>query len=156
MKAKGWNVIWKPSRKNITFISDEGQKVRDRNISKTFNMEITKGELLDEFTRNNARREGLLRDDDDERIRNAAEVAELAEYHRQVQEAVEGTGGHNSGVDEAESKVARRAEGEKRSIRKTLAAYKEARRKGRTGIEARENQKQLSEQSIVRKRGRAR
>lgn len=29
MKQKGWHVIWKPSRKNITFVNEEGKKVRD-------------------------------------------------------------------------------------------------------------------------------
>ena len=62
MKQKGWHVIWKPTRKNITFVNEEGKKVRDRNILKTFNINITKGELLDEFIRNNERRNGILRD----------------------------------------------------------------------------------------------
>ncbi len=26
MKQKGWNVIWKPTRKNITFVNEEGQR----------------------------------------------------------------------------------------------------------------------------------
>lgn len=66
MKQKGWHVIWKPSRKNITFVNEEGKKVRDRNILKTFNINVTKGELLDEFIRNNERRNGVLRDDKEE------------------------------------------------------------------------------------------
>ncbi len=92
MKQKGWHVIWKPSRKNITFVNEEGKKVRDRNILKTFNINVTKGELLDEFIRNNERRNGILRGDEEERIRSAAEDAELAGYYQQVQDALEGTG----------------------------------------------------------------
>ena len=42
MKQKGWHVIWKPTRKNITFVNEEGKKVRDRNILKTFNINVTK------------------------------------------------------------------------------------------------------------------
>ena len=56
MKQKDWHVIWKPTRKNITFVNEDGKKVRDSNILKTFNINVTKGELLDEFIRNNERR----------------------------------------------------------------------------------------------------
>ena len=56
MKVKGWHVIWKESKKNITFVNEEGKRVRDRTILKSFNINITKGELLDEFIRNDERR----------------------------------------------------------------------------------------------------
>lgn len=58
MKQKGWHVIWKESRKNITFVNEEGKRVRDRTIFKTFNMNITKGDLLNEFNGNYERRKG--------------------------------------------------------------------------------------------------
>ena len=53
MARKGWKVTWKDSRKNITFENEEGKKVRDSNISKTFYMNITKEALTDEFERQN-------------------------------------------------------------------------------------------------------
>ena len=58
MKQKGWHVIWKESRKNITFVNEEGKRVRDRTILKTFNMNITKGDLLNEFIGNYERQKG--------------------------------------------------------------------------------------------------
>lgn len=53
MKEKGWDVNWKDSRKNITFIDESGQKVRDSNLSKTFNVNISKTSLENAFMRNN-------------------------------------------------------------------------------------------------------
>lgn len=47
----GWNVTWTHNRKNITFENEDGKKVRDSNLSKTFNMKISKEELLSEFER---------------------------------------------------------------------------------------------------------
>ena len=48
----GWNVNWTENRKHITFQNSEGKKVRDSNLSKTFHLKISKGELEDEFIRN--------------------------------------------------------------------------------------------------------
>lgn len=68
MKEKGWHVIWKESKKNITFVNEEGKRVRDRTILKSFNMNITKGELLDEFIRNDERRKGDCNREPEKRI----------------------------------------------------------------------------------------
>ena len=51
MKLRGWAVVWTDKRKHITFENEVGQKVRGTNISKTFNLEITKEALLNEFER---------------------------------------------------------------------------------------------------------
>lgn len=126
MKQKGWDVTWKPTRKNITFVNEEGQKVRDSNIIKTFNLSVSKGDLLGEFIRNNERRNGILRDDEEERIRRAAEDAELAGYYQQVQDALEGTVGGNRTEEPEDIAVGEVTPGERRSIRETLEA------KGRT------------------------
>ena len=64
MKKRGWKVIWKDSRKNITFENEEGKKVRDKNLSKTFNLNITKEGLLNEFERQSKIR--IRRESDDE------------------------------------------------------------------------------------------
>lgn len=55
MKEKGWNVNWKDSRKNITFIDEAGNKVRDTNLTKTFNMDISKEALEKQFAINTER-----------------------------------------------------------------------------------------------------
>ena len=72
MKKRGWKVIWKDSRKNITFENEEGKKVRDKNLSKTFNLNITKEGLLNEFERQNKIR--IRRESDDELERYCREV----------------------------------------------------------------------------------
>ena len=156
MKQKGWHVIWKPTRKNITFVNEEGKKVRDRNILKTFNINVTKGELLDEFIRNNERRNGILRDDEEERNRRAAEDAELAGYYLQVQDALEGAGAGDSAEGLEDFKAGEVGLGERRSIREALAT--KGRTKGATGEENREREEQLSvsEQQAKRNRRRAR
>ena len=51
----GWAVTWKDSKKNIVFTNSEGKKVRDTNLSKTFNLKISKEELQYEFARNSGR-----------------------------------------------------------------------------------------------------
>lgn len=88
MEQRGWQVNWTSKRKNITFINDEGKKVRDSNLNKTFNMKITKEALLNEFERQaenrrlqTAGRTGEEREQD----------PELERYYREVQEAIAGT-----------------------------------------------------------------
>ena len=156
MKQKGWHVIWKPTRKNITFVNEEGKKVRDRNILKTFHINVTKGELLNEFIRNNECRSGIRRDDEEERIRRAAEDAELAGYYQQVQDALEGTGTGDraEGIEDFTAREV--ASGERRSIREALATKR--RTKGTPGTEDRKREEQLPipEQQAKRNRRRAR
>ena len=72
MKKRGWKVIWKDSRKNITFENEDGKKVRDKNLSKTFNLNITKEGLVNEFERQSKIRN--KRESDDELERYCREV----------------------------------------------------------------------------------
>lgn len=51
----GWAVTWKDSKKNIVFTNADGKKVRDSNLSKTFNITINKESLQYEFARNSGR-----------------------------------------------------------------------------------------------------
>lgn len=60
MKEKGWEVKWKDGRKNITFIDADGNKVRDANLSKTFNVDVSKESLEKQFSIN-AEREGYYK-----------------------------------------------------------------------------------------------
>ena len=86
MKNVGWSVNWTEKRKHITFQNQEGKKVRDSNLSKTFHLKISKGELEDEFIRNEQKENyGIHRYDTVD--------ADLTRYYRQVEEAVAGTGG---------------------------------------------------------------
>lgn len=51
----GWMVTWKDSKKNIVFTDCEGHRVRDSNLNKTFNIDVSKEGLTCEFERRNAR-----------------------------------------------------------------------------------------------------
>lgn len=84
MKQRGWSVVWTESRKHITFVNDQGEKVRDTNISRTFNMNIDKEGLIHEFTRQNELRSSRLRAD------REREEAEYRQYYREVESAAEG------------------------------------------------------------------
>ena len=77
MEERGWSVQWEDSRKHIVFQNEDGKKVRDTNIEKTFaGMEVNKEALLNEFTRQNELRLARLKADRD---RERAE-AELKQY----------------------------------------------------------------------------
>ena len=52
MKEKGWDVQWTDNRKHIVFQNEQGQKIRDSNIEKTFSMALSKEYLLEVFQRN--------------------------------------------------------------------------------------------------------
>lgn len=71
MKASGWTVHWKDSRKHITFENEEGKKVRDSNLEKTFHLDVGKEVLEREFIRQ----------------RESAESyeSELEQYYRQIE-----------------------------------------------------------------------
>ena len=51
MSDAGWTAHWSDTRKHITFENENHDKVRDTNLSKTFNMEISKEALNREFDR---------------------------------------------------------------------------------------------------------
>ena len=98
MKQFGWNVNWTEKRKHITFQNQDGKKVRDSNLSKTFHLDISKEDLENEFDRNYERvRAGA------ERTNGADE--ELAGYYRQVEAACEGAGGVTGASDGRERRV---------------------------------------------------
>lgn len=54
----GWTATWKDSKRNIAFTNNEGKRVRDSNLSKTFNIKISKENLQYEFARNGGRLTG--------------------------------------------------------------------------------------------------
>lgn len=101
MKRRGWKVIWKDSRKNITFENEDGKKVRDKNLSKTFSLNITKEGLLSEFERQSKIR--IRRESDDELERYCREVEAIIGGDYEVTEAGEG---EQCEVKESKSEVA--------------------------------------------------
>ena len=49
MQAEGWKVNWSDRRSHIIFENEEGKKVRDSNILKTFGWDVTKEALEKDF-----------------------------------------------------------------------------------------------------------
>ena len=83
---------------HITFQNQDGKKVRDSNLSKTFHLDISREGLENEFNGNY------------ERVRAEAEQTngadeELAGYYRQVEAACEGAGGVTGASDGRERRV---------------------------------------------------
>ena len=98
IKQFGWNVNWTEKRKHIIFQKQDGKKVRDSNLSKTFHLDISKEGLENEFNRNYERVRAEA-----ERTNGADE--ELAGYYRQVEAACEGAGGVTGASDGRERRV---------------------------------------------------
>ena len=98
MKQFGWNVNWTEKRKHITFQNQEGKKVRDSNLVKTFHLDISKEGLENEFNGNRKKAR-------DSANRDSRSDEELAGYYRQVEAACEGAGGVTGASDGRERRV---------------------------------------------------
>ncbi|MCR5337167.1 MAG: relaxase/mobilization nuclease domain-containing protein [Lachnospiraceae bacterium] len=83
MKKRGWTVHWLEKRRHIVFENENGDKVRDTNILKTFNKDVSKEGLAHEFARQNAVGAGAIEiiRDDNEREK------ELLRYRKQLEES---------------------------------------------------------------------
>ncbi len=86
MKQFGWNVNWTEKRKHITFQNQDGKKVRDSNLSKTFHLDISKEGLENEFNGN--REKSRVAADRDSRADE-----ELRNYYRELDAAITDTRG---------------------------------------------------------------
>ena len=107
MKQFGWNVNWTEKRKHITFQNQDGKKVRDSNLSKTFHLDISKEGLENEFNGNRKKAR-------DSANRDSRSDEELAGYYRQVEAACEGAGGVTGASDGRERRVTgEKSEGER-------------------------------------------
>ena len=98
MKQFGWNVNWTEKRKHITFQNQEGKKVRDSNLFKTFHLDISKEGLENEFNGNRKKAR-------DSANRDSRSDEELAGYYRQVEAACEGVDGVTGASDGRERRV---------------------------------------------------
>lgn len=89
MHERGWSVTWTDNKKHITFQNENGDKVRDTNLSKTFSLDISKEALLNEFERQNE----IRLDRDKER------ADQLDRYYAEVESAIQrnGTSGETIG-----------------------------------------------------------
>ena len=86
MKQFGWNVNWTEKRKHITFQNQDGKKVRDSNLSKTFHLDISKEGLENEFNGN--REKSRVAAD-----RDGRSDEELRNYYRELDAAIADTRG---------------------------------------------------------------
>ena len=98
MKQFGWNVNWTEKRKHITFQNQEGKKVRDSNLFKTFHLDISKEGLENEFNGNRKKAR-------DSANRDSRSDEELAGYYRQMEAACKGAGDITGAGNEREGRV---------------------------------------------------
>ena len=85
MQEHGWSVTWTEKKKHITFQNENGDKVRDSNLSKTFNMDISKESLNAKFIRAIEQPEGRDLSATKESKRNKHSVrAQLELYKSQI------------------------------------------------------------------------
>ncbi len=82
MENYGWQVNWTDRRSHITFVDQEGHRVRDSKISRTFHLHVSKEELTHEFERNAADIEA-----DYHARRERASALEAARREREITEA---------------------------------------------------------------------
>ena len=94
MKQFGWNVNWTEKRKHITFQNQDGKKVRDSNLSKTFHLDISKEGLENEFDRNRKKSRDI-------EIRESRAAEEFTNYYRELDTAIAAAGGI---TDQAQSR----------------------------------------------------
>ena len=94
MKQFGWNVNWTDKRKHITFQNQDGKKVRDSNLSKTFHLDISKEGLENEFDRNRKKSRDI-------EIRESRAAEEFTNYYRELDTAIAAAGGI---TDQAQSR----------------------------------------------------
>ncbi len=109
MTDRGWSVAWTDNKKHITFENDEGKKVRDSNISKTFSMDIGKEALYAEFERQKELEAKRKREQEREYYKKYyAQLESVSTGTRSYTEAVRSFGENNTG---AESVAGRRETG---------------------------------------------
>ena len=78
MKQFGWNVNWTEKRKHITFQNQDGKKVRDSNLSKTFHLDISKEGLENEFNGNREKSRVAAEQRQTEQTKNSARLLQTS------------------------------------------------------------------------------
>lgn len=86
MAQQGWNVQWADTKKHITFINNEGRKIRDTNLAKTFNFNIGKEVLINEFERNTEKTKSK-RDNSESRRSDSATESGKKSFERRTFES---------------------------------------------------------------------
>jgi hypothetical protein len=91
MINRGWTVEWEDHRKHIVFRNNDGKKVRDSNLEKTFaGLEVNKEALTHEFERQNELRNSALK------VARDSANDDLRQYYAEIESAA-------AGLDSAET-----------------------------------------------------
>ena len=98
MYERGWSITWTDNKKHITFQNENGDKVRDSNISKTFSLDISKEALLNEFERQNEIRLARAKAE-----REKQRPEQLDKYYAEVESAIQGDGASSETVGSIEA-----------------------------------------------------
>ncbi len=106
MAEKGWSVKWEDKRKHIVFENENGDKVRDSKIEKTFSgFHVNKEALINEFERQNEVRLGTAEDIGDRVDSGEPESEYLQQYYAEVESAIAGITGGGSGGSDTEAGI---------------------------------------------------
>lgn len=141
MDLRGWHTSWSDNRKHITFQNNNGDKVRDSNLEKSFHINASKEALLHEFERQNE----ILRLAKLKADRERAE--QLDKYYREIDAAITGTGTDSQTISSdseltdgvSKDKRIEREEDTETLIREVRADINDSRSQSRTVIRT-ENQ----------------
>ena len=163
MAEKGWSVKWEDKRKHIVFENENGDKVRDSKIEKTFaGLKVNKEDLTIEFERQNELR---LRNTDNPELGNNTDESEYFErYFAEVESAIAGISGGCAGGSNSEAGIGDRVSEESGTdtlIRKVEADINASRNQrgvivhSEAESRARERERRLEEQRRAREQERA-
>ena len=166
MAEKGWSVKWEDKRKHIVFENENGDKVRDSKIEKTFaGLKVNKEDLINEFERQNENRLSNPRADEYEAGTEECESEYFERYYAEVESAIARISGEDSGRSDIQA--GREAEGERtddtdaliREVRSDISTSRSNRGDigmAETESRARERERRLEEQRRAKEQERAR
>lgn len=145
MEERGWHTTWTDTPKNITFQNENGDKVRDSNLSRTFEMDISKKALSNEFERQN-----------EIRLSRAKASREREQYYSRVEAVIQGAAASGSGHGEDNNFTGRNGAIETtRSDEDTTAFLRELRSQERVAAQKRNDSiSQRADREAARERSR--
>ena len=118
MAEKGWSVKWEDKRKHIVFENENGDKVRDSKIEKTFSgLRVNKEDLAIEFERQNELRLGNTEATERRDSTEDPEAEYFERYYAEVESAIAGISGGGSGGGNTEAERSDPTEGRDDSIK---------------------------------------
>lgn len=107
LSSQGWKTLWKDERKHITFINDNGDKVRDSNLSRTFSTDISKESLVEIFTINSKK---MISNQDLTKLKNQLAENKLLEFEtkariKELEQYISECDGNDESVVAAQKKI---------------------------------------------------